>query len=262
MKTLLVSGWAMCLVGMCIPIADPDPGNVTKPVPRITVSETTQPVIVRRTVQDAEQTAEIVATVSGLRLSGEESIDQGDLVTIAPEGKGDSYPLWDVRYPPDFEQFAEENGKLFVAMPDRDVGITLTLIPLDFPKSPPIRIRTVLKAKPGPDDDEEEKKPPKPEPDPKPTEKVSAVVVIEQRSDFNEATRILQKSEAWRKLSTSKDIVQRASWYDIDNPEASAFKSAAEAVGLPAILLFDESGDFIQAYPLPKTGPELMELIK
>jgi len=101
-----------------------------------------------------------------------------------------------------------------------------------------------------------------PEEDPKPNADVGAVVVIEQRSVLNEASRNIRMSETWRKMSQTKEIVQKASWYDVDNPEAADFVPAAKSVGLPAVLLFDKSGTFLKAYPLPKTEKALLELVQ
>jgi len=227
--------------------------------------EVVVPKVSPRSIKVVEDGVGINAKVSNYPLENDQTIPHAALVMLEPEGVKDGYPLWDIRYPAEFEHYQEENGKLFLAMPESDVGVTLTIIPKDFPKSPPRRIRSVLKAAkkkdPPPDEDDDEEKT-EPKPDPKPNANIGAVVVIEQRDKLDEAARNIRMSDAWRKLSTTKDIVKKASWYDVDNPEASEYVAAAREAGLPAILLFDEKGKFVKAFPLPKSEKDLLELVK
>jgi len=93
---------------------------------------------------------------------------------------------------------------------------------------------------------------------PAPKQKVGGVVIVEEKDDFTHA-KAIQKSSTWANMKT---FVKDAKWFDDDQPAAAPFATAARAAGLPAILLFDQSGNLIETRPLPQTEAELLELVK
>ena len=77
-------------------------------------------------------------------ISGQKEAPVGSLVVLTPEGVNDARSIWDINYPERFEEFQEENGKLFIAMPAETISFTLLVVPNDVNK-PLRKIRHTIK---------------------------------------------------------------------------------------------------------------------
>jgi len=73
----------------------------------------------------------------------------GNLVVLVPLNVTGTRTTWNLNYPEAFEQFENENGKLFIAMPNRPISFSLLVIPNDV--SLPIQnIRHTITPRAGP----------------------------------------------------------------------------------------------------------------
>ena len=78
-----------------------------------------------------------------IRMVGTDKITPGNLVILQAENIEDARIVWDLRYPDEFEQWSDEGMKLFVAMPNFKVGLSLLVIPND-PTEPIEKVRYTL----------------------------------------------------------------------------------------------------------------------
>lgn len=120
---------------------------------------------------------------------GAEQADVGSLVVLKPENVTDARTIWDINYPERFEEFAEENGKLFIAMPNETVSFTLLVVPNDV-NQPLQKIRHTIEVGGGSIKPEEPTDPPKsPEGDWKSSPMVSVTKSAYQKVQDSEKTK-------------------------------------------------------------------------
>lgn len=93
-------------------------------------------------------------------ITGPQLAQPGELVVLTPVDIQDARTTWILNYPEQFEQYAVESDKLFLAMPAGRVKFTLLVIPDDTAK-PIQQIPHRIQTSTDPDDDPDE-----PDPDP------------------------------------------------------------------------------------------------
>ncbi|MBF84032.1 MAG: hypothetical protein CL489_06090 [Acidobacteria bacterium] len=76
-------------------------------------------------------TLSLCATAQGQSIKGAETAKPGSLVVLTPVDADDVRTVWNLNYPEQFEEYAEENGKLFIAMPSKTISFSLLVIPND-----------------------------------------------------------------------------------------------------------------------------------
>jgi hypothetical protein len=79
----------------------------------------------------------------GQQIQGKEEAQPGTLVVLEPVEIKDARTVWDINYPERFEEYAEENQKLFIAMPNTPVSFTLLIVPNNV-NEPLRKIRHVI----------------------------------------------------------------------------------------------------------------------
>lgn len=67
----------------------------------------------------------------GQTISGPRTAKPGDLVVLSPVDAENARTFWNLNSPESFDQFAEEGGKLFLAMPPQRISFSLFVIPND-----------------------------------------------------------------------------------------------------------------------------------
>lgn len=65
-------------------------------------------------------------------IKGQQVAEPGSLVILMPTNVQESRTTWILNHPEAFEQFAVENGKLFIAMPKSRVSFSLLVVPHDI----------------------------------------------------------------------------------------------------------------------------------
>lgn len=218
------------------------------------------PVVLVKT-KTLESQAEILVSVDNASLTGKDSIAPGSLVCVEASGVDqNSAHAWEVRFPATFKQYQTENGKLFLAMPAADVGLTLFISPGNG--QDPILVRSVIKSDnstPGPDPDPKDDQDKDGQNDTR--EKVRGVLVIQQKDKADPLANAILMSETWRNIRTTIDS-KNAFWMDADQERAKTYLPAARRAGLPAVLLFNEKMELLEVRRLPKTESEFAELLK
>ncbi len=184
------------------------------------------------------------ATLVKTTVRGVEAATPGHLVILEPEGLEDCRSIWNLNFPNDFEQWREENGKLFLAMPSENVCFSLLIVPNDQNK--PLRnIRYTLKAT-GPTID------PTPEPGPQ-FGKTDFLVLVEESGSRGVTSAKLVNSKFWQlefqKLGFNKPLI-----YDKDSEQGKAFLESARRSGtvskLPFLAIMTADGDFVTSFPV------------
>lgn len=107
----------------------------------------------------------------------------------------------------------------------------------------------------GADDGKDDKQPDEGD-DPPPAADVAGVVVIADATDLEAAD--LQLGETWINI---KKYVKTARWFAPGAKGSEPYVDAAKAVGLPAVLLFNDKGNLIRTVKLPATDAAFKELV-
>ena len=149
---------------------------------------------------------------------------------------------------------------LLEAEPTANGKVGIAVIPIGF-KSEAEIVTDVIDVKGG----QAPQPPPKPDPPtpPKPEPTKAAWVIIVEETDQRtpEVSTILGNDEMWSRI-----VAKGAKWriYDINSPNAKRnnYDVPAKELGIPAVLLLDNSGKILSKFKLPKTSTELEDLIK
>ncbi len=193
-----------------------------------------------------------------ITVKGVEKAKPGSLVVLSPDGTEDSRHSWDIRFPIKFDEYQEENGKLFIAMPKESVGVTLFVIPNDNGKQiRKIRYTIEVEGKSEKDDKVN------PEPDDKVNTKFNKsdyLVLIEESSERTPEVAKLVNSAFWltelKSLGFNRPLIN-----DKDSEQGKSFIEAAKLFGLngkvPFLAIMDKDGSFIDAFEVPKSADEL-----
>ena len=208
----------------------------------------------------------IMVSISGERLQTGAKVKPGKLVCLEPTTVEDSRWTWDIRYPVVFEEFQEENGKLFIAMPRADVGVTLFVIPDDV-NIPPRKVRTVIECDCEPDGEKgDEKNDDRINPQPEPRSEISKtdyLVLVEESADRSTETAKVVNSRFWH-MGIALAEYQSPQITDKDSPNGKTAIAEAKkrdmTTDLPFLVVIDKNGNFIRSFPMVKTVDELKEV--
>ena len=202
----------------------------------------------------------IMVSISGERLQTGEKVKPGKLVCLELNSVEDSRWTWDIRYPVKFEEYQEENGKLFIAMPNVDVGVTLFVMPND--SSLPIRkIRTVIESSANQQDEKKEPDEDKIKPEPRSEiSKTDYLVLVEESGERSAEVAKIVSSRYWQKEIADSGHEQPLI-YDKDSPNGKTAvveaKKREMTTDLPFLAVIDQHGNFIRSFPMVKTVDEL-----
>ena len=74
----------------------------------------------------------LVSQSYGQTIQGKQIAKPGELIVLVPLNTEETRTVWNLNYPEQFEEYAEENGKLFAAMPNTRISFSLLIIPNDI----------------------------------------------------------------------------------------------------------------------------------
>lgn len=242
------------LAGASLPVGSA--GSPVSPTPKTV--EYTAPMFLVEEIK-------IMVSMSGERLQTGAKVKPGKLVCLEPDSVDESRWTWDIRYPVKFEEYQEEGGKLFIAMPRADVGVTLFVMPND-PLAPIRKIRTVIECDCEPEEKGDKKNDDRVNPQPEPRSEISKsdfLVLIEESSDRSEELAKIVSSRFWQKEIADSGY-EKPLIYDKDSRNGKtgideAKKRDMES-DLPFLAVIDKNGNFIRSFPMVKTVEELKEV--
>lgn len=194
-----------------------------------------------RTLPNAPGPAEIT-------VKGSQTAKPGTLVVLEPEGVEEARTIWNLNYPNDFNQWQEHAGKLFVAMPAKEVCFSLLVVPNDTEK-PLKNIRFVLKVEGKQEDQASDK-----------IEKTDYLVLIEESESRSAALGKIVVSEFWLRdfpgLGYERPLI-----YDKDSEQGRAFIDQAKTLGdystVPFLAIMAADGQFKGSFAVPQTVEKL-----
>ena len=194
-----------------------------------------------------------VAGPAVVSVKGVQTARPGSLVVLDPDEISDCRTVWNLNYPDEFSEFyAEDNGKLFLAMPsDTDVCFSLFVVPNDQTQALKI-IRYILKRESNNDA-------------PSPVarfQKSDFLVLIEESAARPAEVAKLVNSVFWQNELEAKGYNPPVI-HDRDSEQGRAFIESAKAfktlADVPFLAIMSESGDFLESFKVPnvdelKTG--------